>query len=75
VRVIFTLLAERQIDGLHEYITRHGSESRADRYVERIVAFCNGLATFPLRGQKQDDLLAGLSGASPWRLSSPPIPC
>jgi toxin ParE1/3/4 len=60
VRVIFTLLAERQIDGLHEYITMHGSESRADRYVERIVAFCNELATFPLRGQKRDDLLAGL---------------
>jgi toxin ParE1/3/4 len=60
VQVIFTPLAERQIDDLHAYITAQSSESRADRYVGRIVAFCQGLATFPLRGTKRDDLLAGL---------------
>ena len=38
MRVIFTPLAERQIDCLHEYITTHASEERADGYVDRIVA-------------------------------------
>ena len=60
MRVIFTPLAERQIDDLHEYIAIHASESRADSYVGRIVAFCSGLGTFPLRGQQRDDLLPGL---------------
>jgi toxin ParE1/3/4 len=60
VRVIFTPRAERQIDGLHEYITDKASEERADGYIARIVAFCNGLVTFPLRGQQRNDLLSGL---------------
>jgi toxin ParE1/3/4 len=60
VRVIFTPRAERQIDGLHAYIAGKASEGRADGYIARIVTFCNGLATFPLRGQKRDDLLSGL---------------
>jgi len=47
VEVIFTPLAERHLDSLHEYITKHASESRADEYVGRIVAFCKGLTTFP----------------------------
>jgi len=60
VRVIFTPRAERHIDSLHAYITEHASESRADAYVARIVTFCNGLTTFPLRGLQRDDLLPGL---------------
>lgn len=60
MRVIFTPLAERHIDSLHEYITTHASEDRANSYVGRIVAFCEGLTTFPLRGTKRDDLLPGL---------------
>jgi toxin ParE1/3/4 len=60
VRVIFTPLAERQIDSLHEFIARSSGTSRADGYISRIVAFCMGLATFPLRGQQREDLLPGL---------------
>jgi toxin ParE1/3/4 len=60
VRVIFTPRAERQIDRLHEYVAAKASEGRADAYIARIVAFCIGLATFPMRGQKRDDLLPGL---------------
>ena len=60
MRVIFTPLAERHIDRLHEYITKHASEERADGYVSRIVEFCNRLTTFPLRGMRRDDLLPGL---------------
>ena len=32
----------------------------ADGYIERIVTFCQGLSTFPLRGKARDDLLPGL---------------
>ena len=60
MRVIFTPRAERQIDRLHAYITEHASESRAEAYIARIVAFCTGLASFPRRGQKRDDLLPRL---------------
>jgi toxin ParE1/3/4 len=60
VRVVFTPRAERQIDRLHEYITGKAGEVTADGYIARIVAFCTGLATFPLRGLRRDDLLAGL---------------
>ncbi len=60
MRVIFTPLAERHIDRLHEYITKQASEERADGYVDRIVEFCNRLTTFPLRGTRRDDLLPGL---------------
>ena len=38
----------------------NASEERADGYVGRIVDFCNGLSTFPLRGTQRDDLLPGL---------------
>ena len=60
MRVIFTPLAERHIDSLHQYIATHASEERADGNVSRIVDFCNGLSTFPLRGTQRDDLLPGL---------------
>ena len=60
MQVIFTPLAERQIDALHEYITARANEERADRYVGRIVDFCNGFKTFPSRGTRRDDLLPGL---------------
>ncbi|WP_342634589.1 type II toxin-antitoxin system RelE/ParE family toxin [Roseiarcus fermentans] len=43
--------AERQLDALHRYIADHGGERRADGYIARIVDFCIGLTTFPLRGQ------------------------
>jgi toxin ParE1/3/4 len=60
VRVIFTPRAERHVDALHAYIAGKASESRADAYIARILAFCIGLATFPMRGHKRDDLLPGL---------------
>ena len=60
MRIIFTRRAERHIDALHAYIADKTSDVRADAYVARIVAFCTGLATFPMRGRKRDDLLPGL---------------
>jgi toxin ParE1/3/4 len=60
VRVIFTPLAERHIDKLHEYIATHSGEDRADGYINRIVDFCTGFATLPLRGTQRDDIVPGL---------------
>ena len=60
LKIVFTPLAERHIDALHAYISAHAGEERADRYVNRIVDFCNGFATFPLRGARRDDVLYGL---------------
>ena len=60
MRVLFTASAERQLDRLHRYVAERAGESTADNYVERIVTFCRGLSTFPLRGSARDDLLPGL---------------
>jgi toxin ParE1/3/4 len=60
VKVIFTPLAESQIDALYGRIAEHANENRADTYIGRIVAYCKGLETFPMRGTRRDDLLPGL---------------
>jgi toxin ParE1/3/4 len=60
VRVLFTASAERQLDRLHRYIAERASEPAADRYVGRIISFCEGLSIFPLRGAAREDLLPGL---------------
>jgi len=60
VEVIFTPLAQRQLEKLHEDITADANEERADGYISRIVDYCNGFATFPRRGTQRDDVLPGL---------------
>ncbi len=60
MRVLFTASAERQLENLHRYITQQSGERVANGYAGRIVAFCRGLSTFPLRGAARDDLLPGL---------------
>ena len=60
MRVLFTASAQRQLDRLHRYIADRAGEGAADGYIDRIVTFCQGLSTFPLRGRARDDLLPGL---------------
>jgi toxin ParE1/3/4 len=60
VKVIFTPLAQRQLEKLHDDITSDASEDRADGYISRIVNFCNGFTTFPHRGTQRDDVLPDL---------------
>lgn len=60
MKVIFTARAQRHVVRLHNYITEKAGGRVADAYAARIVSFCQGLRTFPLRGQKRDDLLPGL---------------
>lgn len=45
MKIVFTPLAELQIDSLHAYISHNASEERADAYVSRIAAFCGGSST------------------------------
>ncbi|MGH7050531.1 MAG: type II toxin-antitoxin system RelE/ParE family toxin [Acetobacteraceae bacterium] len=58
--VVFAPEAEADLLELYEYIARHGGPERARRYAERIVATCRGLATFPERGMRCDDIRPGL---------------
>jgi len=60
LRVVFTPLAERQLDSLHAYISTHSGEERADAFIGRIVDYCIGLVIFPRRGTQRDDVLPGL---------------
>ena len=60
MRVLFTVSAERELDRFHRYIADRAGEAIADGFVDRIVTFCRGFSTFPLRGQARDDLLPGL---------------
>jgi toxin ParE1/3/4 len=55
-RVIFSPRAEQQLGTLYAYIAEHGGEERAEDYISGIIAFCQGLSTFPERGTKRDDL-------------------
>ena len=60
MKVVFTPLAERQLDSLYEYIATRADPGRADSYVGRVVAYCETLKTFPRRGHRRDDLTPGL---------------
>jgi toxin ParE1/3/4 len=60
LKISFTPVAEGHIDRLHAYISAQASEERADSYVNRIIDFCKGLVTFPLRNTQRDDILPGL---------------
>jgi toxin ParE1/3/4 len=60
VRVLFTPRAEAQLDRIYGYIALQADEDRADAFTRRIIAYCEGLATFPERGTRRDDLFPGL---------------
>lgn len=58
--VVFAPEAEADLIELYDYIAAHGNAARALGYVERIVAACESLATFPSRGTPRDDVRPGL---------------
>ena len=49
-RVIFAPEAEGQLDELYHYIAGQATASIAEQYVGRIIDYCEGLATYPIRG-------------------------
>src|SRR5471030_1979532 len=58
--VVFTPEAEEQLLGLYHYIATEGSPAVADKFTSAIVEFCEGLANFPHRSVRRDDIRPGL---------------
>lgn len=58
--VVFAPEALDQLDALEDFIANSSSSVVASRYIDAIVAYCESLATFPLRGLRRDDLMPGL---------------
>lgn len=58
--VVFAPEAEGDLLRLYDYIAGQSSPDRALTYAERITAACRGLATFPQRGTRRDDIRPGL---------------
>lgn len=58
--VIFAPEAIERLDAIERYIADAGAPVAGANYVDAIFAFCQSLATFPLRGTRRDDLLPGL---------------
>lgn len=59
-RVVFAPEAQADLLDLYDTIAKDGGTDRALAYVERIEASCLGLATFPERGTRRDDIRPGL---------------
>lgn len=58
--VVFAPEASDQLEALFLYIARQSSPKVAERYTEAVIATCEGLALFPLRGVARDDVRPGL---------------
>jgi toxin ParE1/3/4 len=59
-RVVFSPEARDDLLRLYLFIAERSGEARALGYVERVEVWCRGLAMFPERGRRRDDLLPGL---------------
>lgn len=58
--VVFTPEAEEQLVELYRYITNEASPAVAENFTGAIVEFCDGLANFPHRSVRRDDIRPGL---------------
>lgn len=58
--VVFSPEAEAQLAELYRYIAGQGAPLNAARYTDAIVAYCEGMGTFPHRGTRRDDIRLGL---------------
>ncbi len=59
-RVVYSPEARQDLLQLYTYIAGHSGPERARMYAARIEAHCMGLADFPERGTRRDDLRLGL---------------
>ena len=58
--IVFAPEAEADLNELYAYIADKSGAERANGYINRIVTSCEGLATFPERGELRDELRPGL---------------
>ena len=49
-----------QLTALYRFIATAASPEVSKRYTDAIVAYCEDLRTFPLRGNQRDDIRPGL---------------
>lgn len=63
-RVVFAPEAEDQLDELYRYIAGQATAEIADRYVGRVIDYCEGLAEYPIRGTARDDIRPGVRTTS-----------
>jgi plasmid stabilization system protein ParE len=59
-RVVFAPEAEAQLLALYFHIAAAASPAIAADYTEAIIAQCETLQTFPIRGTRRDDIRPGL---------------
>lgn len=59
-RVVFAPEAADQLEALFDYIGERSSPAIAQRYTDAVVATCEGLTLFPLRGVAREDIRPGL---------------
>lgn len=58
--VLFSPEAQEQLLSLYRHIAVAASPEIAERYTNSIVAYCESLKDFPLRGTRRDDVRPGL---------------
>lgn len=59
-KVVFSPEALAQVDNLETYLTNAADPTVADRYIDRLLDFCESLADEPIIGRQRDDLIPGL---------------
>lgn len=63
-KVFLTPRAEADLDALADWISESGSPITAIEYVVRIRHYIGGLADFPERGKRHDEIKRGLRAVS-----------
>jgi toxin ParE1/3/4 len=58
--VVFTPEAEEHLLALYRYIANDASPAIAEKFTSAIIEFCEGLANFPQRSVRRDDIRPGL---------------
>lgn len=58
--VVFSAEAQQDILQMYAYIAEQAGATRAHNFADRVISYCDGLATFPERGTRRDDLGPGL---------------
>jgi toxin ParE1/3/4 len=54
--VVYSRKVLEQLERLELYIAEAATPATAERYIDSIVAYCESLATFPMRGICRDDI-------------------
>lgn len=60
MRVVYDTRAIDQLNAIRQWILKHAGEQVADRLVDSILARCETLSRFPLRGTPRFELYPGL---------------